>query len=255
MAVDDHVDIILPLEREGKSLQFILKEVQKKCYSVNSSVPIAVIKARLKSLHGIEVSDSQLRELRKKLGYSRTTTKYCQMISEGNKLKRLEFCLNMLEQQELFADCIFTDESTFELNSSSKFCYVRPGCYTARLRSRPKHPAKIHIWGGISMRGATKLAILPGSMRINSGIYCNILENCYLEFSCNTYHGFARLVHDNAPAHKSAYTLKKLDEWGVKTLEWPPESPDLNPVELIWGNMKTSIRLVLLFYMMKIMLV
>ena len=55
--------------------------------------------------------------------------------------------------------------------------------------------------------------------------------------------GFARLVHDNAPAHKSAWTSRKLEAWGVRTVEWPPESPDLNPIELIWGSMKSFIRL------------
>ncbi|KIH69385.1 hypothetical protein ANCDUO_00264 [Ancylostoma duodenale] len=104
---------------------------------------------------------------------------------------------------------------------------------------RPKHPAKIHIWGEISMRGATRLAILPGSARINSEIYCHFLRNRYLDFAETAYNGFSRLVHDNAPAHKSLYTSKKLKEWGANALVWPPESPDLNPIELVWGTLKT----------------
>ncbi|CAJ0598615.1 unnamed protein product [Cylicocyclus nassatus] len=114
--------------------------------------------------------------------------------------------------------------------------------YYSRLRSRAKHPAKLHIWGGISIRGTTQLAILPGTCRINGEMYCRILEKCYVPFVKKNHNGFARLVQDNAPAHKSRYTLNKLQEWNLTTLDWPAESPDLNPIELVWGNMKNYIR-------------
>ncbi|KIH43736.1 hypothetical protein ANCDUO_26252 [Ancylostoma duodenale] len=51
-----------------------------------------------------------------------------------------------------------------------------------------------------------------------------------------------RLVQDNAPAHTSGFTKTKLKEWAVDVLQWPAESPDLNPIELVWGNMKNAIR-------------
>ncbi|WKY09983.1 hypothetical protein Q1695_002379 [Nippostrongylus brasiliensis] len=47
---------------------------------------------------------------------------------------------------------------------------------------------------------------------------------------------------DNAPCHKSQATLGRLKELRVDTLPWPAESPDLNPIELVWGNMKSHIR-------------
>ncbi|RCN46359.1 hypothetical protein ANCCAN_07653 [Ancylostoma caninum] len=147
-----------------------------------------------------------------------------------------------LDAKKAFSDCVFTDESTVQIDCSTKFCYVKNGNHNPRLRSRAKHPAKLHIWGGISARGRTHLAILPGHVRINSRIYCNIIERCLLPFIRKVHNGFAQIVQDNAPAHTSRFTVEKFREWGLSSVEWPPESPDLNPIELVWGRMKTAIR-------------
>lgn len=99
------------------------------------------------------------------------------------------------------------------------------------------------MWGGISARGTTELIFFPGTVRMDSKFYCRILNAAFIPFSKKEYNGFARLVQDNAPAHKSAYTTTLLQQWEIATVDWPPESPDLNPIELVWGNMKNYIRL------------
>ena len=47
------------------------------------------------------------------------------------------------------------------------------------------------------------------------------------------------LVLDGASIHTSKLTLGKFEEWGIKTLEdWPPHSPDFNPIENMWARVK-----------------
>ncbi|KAK6037493.1 hypothetical protein COOONC_25003 [Cooperia oncophora] len=218
----------------------ILSEVER-CYANNSSATAIDILNRLNT-RGITISTTHIKRLRRRLGYKKTTTKYCHTIRDTNKVARLDFCSEMLAAGVVFSDCVFTDECTVQIDCSTKFCFVKQGDQYSRMRSRAKHPAKVHIWGGISVRGTTQFAILPGNCRIDSELYCRILERCYLPFQSKVYNGYCRLVQDNAPPHKSRYTSDKLRSWGVDTMAWPAESPDLNPIELVWGNMKVFIR-------------
>jgi transposase len=50
------------------------------------------------------------------------------------------------------------------------------------------------------------------------------------------------LVQDGASIHNCQHTKKRFQEEKVNFLpDWPPNSPDLNPIENIWGIMKTQI--------------
>ena len=47
-----------------------------------------------------------------------------------------------------------------------------------------------------------------------------------------------RLYQDNNPKHSSKYIERFLEEKNINWWYTPPESPDLNPIELMWGSMK-----------------
>lgn len=47
-----------------------------------------------------------------------------------------------------------------------------------------------------------------------------------------------KLMQDSAPAHAAEETLIDLEERGVSVIDWPPYSPDLNPIENVWNRMK-----------------
>lgn len=50
------------------------------------------------------------------------------------------------------------------------------------------------------------------------------------------------LILDNASFHKSTETQKLVEAAGCKILFLPPYSPDLNPIEKYWANMKKKVR-------------
>ncbi len=51
-----------------------------------------------------------------------------------------------------------------------------------------------------------------------------------------------RLMQDNDPKHRSNLAKQYLVEKKVNWWKTPAESPDLNPIENVWGSMKTHLR-------------
>jgi transposase len=48
-------------------------------------------------------------------------------------------------------------------------------------------------------------------------------------------------MQDNAPGHGAIATIEELNTRGLRPIFWPPNSPDLNPIEQIWNWMKDYI--------------
>jgi len=71
------------------------------------------------------------------------------LVREANKIKRKQWCQQQINNNEEFEDVIFTDECTVQLDHHGRLCFRKEREGRA-LKQCPKHPAKIHLWGGIS---------------------------------------------------------------------------------------------------------
>jgi transposase len=50
------------------------------------------------------------------------------------------------------------------------------------------------------------------------------------------------VIMDNAAFHKSQETKRLIEEAGCRIFFLPPYSPDLNPIEQFWANLKKKVR-------------
>lgn len=96
------------------------------------------------------------------------------------------------------------------------------------------------MWGAISRRGGSSLAIFEGIM--DSKFYQEILRDHLLNFIERIYPEGHRFQQDNDPKHVSRSTKEWMAEHNVNYWPTPPESPDLNPIENVWHQMKEHLR-------------
>ncbi|KAK8038141.1 transposable element tc1 transposase [Apiospora phragmitis] len=194
------------------------------------------------SLFGVYVIRSTLR----RLGFKRYTARRKPPISETNRQKRLAWALEHKDwTPEQWARVLWTDE-TWITGGHHRKQYVtrRPGeewdptCIIERYQR--KHGRM--FWGCFSGLGKG-----PGIFWEKD--WGSITAETYRSHTIPIIHGWIQLcqqqlgdqlilMQDGAPAHSASGTILDLQERGIQTIQWPPYSPDLNPIEMCWNWMK-----------------
>lgn len=179
-----------------------------------------------------DISASTICRIIKNSPYSFSKLNVSPKLNTKQKEKRIKFSKNMLlKGEDYFKSIVFSDEKRFTIYGPDGF-----RGYWRDLRKEPeyffkqKYSPGIMVWAAISIDGQVSISFVEGS--ITSAKYQDILsQNLLPNFSKD----LQLFQQDNATPHVSKSTKEWLFDKEINTIEWPPNSPDLNLIENIWG--------------------
>jgi transposase len=131
---------------------------------------------------------------------------------------------------------LFSDEAYVYERDSGRFEWCFEG-ESATPIGTERFVRKISLFGIIGI-GVRKVRVVEEDS-IDRFVYVDLLRKMLLPLVCSSPDLI--FMQDNAPAHTAKYTKDWLNENNVRVLSWPPKSPDMNPIENFWAQLKHKV--------------
>jgi transposase len=161
--------------------------------------------------------------------------RFTQTLTQGHITKRLAMARFLLNTN--LHNIRWSDEWSVQLTRTGQLHWLKRGEH-APTREVRDLKARVMVWGCVWYNGKSELCVTDRT--IDAKYYIEILRDYMLPCLPNSDRYYFQ--HDNASPHTAETVTNWLAENDVKVLQdWPPYSPELNPIESVWSYMKAYV--------------
>ena len=201
----------------------------------NRDLTAPVLQSRLREVRGTRVSRQTIRNRLHHFGLR--TRRPLQVTPLTDRHRRLHLQWDMQQ----WSSALFTDESriTLHRNDGRQRRWMRRGERNAPVNVVPRYRyggGGVTVWAGMSTLRKPDLVIINGTVTGRS--YLRDIINPIIIPQHRQYAPHFIFMDDNAPPHRANIVRARTQEVGLRHMEWSTLSPDLNPLEHGWDQLK-----------------